>query len=810
MNAMIRRLLPGLIFILLLAAACADTPEETPPTAVPVTQAPADVIPTTEAAPPSNRDFIVIATDAPSPPFTDFNEFGEVTGFAADFLRKVAEVSGLSYEIVVTPYQGVLANIASETNRDFDAVLPPQPIQETAVPGIVYTKPFLEIGQVVLVLANENSITGPQDLQPDMLIGVAKDSDSEYAAREILGIADSSLIRYDQPALAVQALAQEEVRAVIVNSYMADYMTSQYAQQFKVAGGNGRDAWITNQTYAIALPATSTDLLQTLNEAITQITADENLTQTAVSWFVDSTPIDAGESRVGTPTDEIIIGTTQPLVDLDPAGDPANPANLLSWEVKMNTMSGLYGYTADGQLTPVLAQRMPTITEDGLVYTIALRQDLRFPDGSAFTADDVKWSINRAARLGNFTVNSLLQDSNDDNFADAEAVEVVDTYTVRIRLQEANGAFIHYLATPPFFPVSDECFPDTLALTSTCGGLGAYLITEWQPGVQLRLAANPDWPGTPAPAFAKIQLRFYDDMASMQRSLVEFQSIDVAWQGVGYADFLALQTQDLDGDGRSDISGWTSPAIFKSYIIFDHDTAPWDKARVRQAAGLALDRQALAQIIFEGSRLPLLSPVPDGVPGQKNVFPDRNLAQARALLTQEGYSEGKPAEVILYYINDGRYSDREERYAEAIKAQLEETGIFKVTLQGTPWEVFRIQIAQCNYPAYLMGWPSPGRPVDVLDVSAWTDFFIENTTNIFCSNYENPRMTDLLNKSREESDLNGRAQILADMQDLWAVDVPTLDILQEPMWALSLDYVTGVSFNAFGLMNYSTLSKNQP
>ncbi|MCZ7670753.1 MAG: transporter substrate-binding domain-containing protein [Chloroflexi bacterium] len=60
----------------------------------------------------SSRDFIVIATDAPNPPFADFDAFGNVVGFNASIMRSIAADSGLEYEFVVTPYQGVLKSLA--------------------------------------------------------------------------------------------------------------------------------------------------------------------------------------------------------------------------------------------------------------------------------------------------------------------------------------------------------------------------------------------------------------------------------------------------------------------------------------------------------------------------------------------------------------------------------------------------------------------------------------------------------------------------------------------------------------------------
>ncbi|MEZ4646895.1 MAG: ABC transporter substrate-binding protein, partial [Chloroflexota bacterium] len=338
-----------------------------------------------------------------------------------------------------------------------------------------------------------------------------------------------------------------------------------------------------------------------------------------------------------------------------------------------------------------------------------------------------------------------------------------------------------------------------------CGGIGPYLITGWEPGDRMNLQVNPDWPGA-APVFANIQLRFYADADSLRRSLADFRSVDLAWTGLPYADYVSLQSTDADGDGRSDFTAWAGPDIFKSYLIFDQATAPWDSRKVREAAAYALDREALAQL-FNGSRHPLYSPVPDTIPGHVDVFPERNLAQARALLLEVGYSQTQPLPITIWYLNDGRYTQLEEAYANAIKAQLEETGVFQVSLEGAPWEIFQTQIFSCAYPAYLVGWPSPGSPTNYLDASSWTDFFVQNTDRGFCSNYTSDAMDDLMEAAAAATDTAERLTIYQQVQTLWAQDYPTLELTQEPRYALSLAKIGGVAIDALGLMHYDTLTK---
>lgn len=790
---------PGLLaaIFLLALAACSDGRRETAvdvPTPTPTVSA----APTRSAA---EDNFVVVATDAPNAPFTEFDAFGNLSGFIQRLMAEIAATAGLEYEFVVTPHEGVLQTLAGGNSHDFDAVVSNLLIPDAPRSGVAYTEPFLEVGQVMVVLVDENRIQQPQDVLPEMIVGVEANNYGEQAARRVLGLNDAQIdARFNNSIAALQALINEEITAVIIESYTANYFTTAYPDRLKIVGGNGRDAWISSRAYGIAVAANNPSLLNRFNNALAELRSRGALDRLVVDLLPDQ-QLQPGESRAGTAPGELTIGILGELDDLD----PASLGNLISWELKANTMGGLYRITGDNTIEPLLAAAPPIISEDKLEYTIALRQDIRFGDGSELTAEDVKWSIDRARSLGNFLVNSYLKDSNDDGFADDDAVQVLDDYTLRFVLQAPTGYFLSLLATPPYFPVSNECFALTWDLQSTCGGVGPYTIMEWIPGEQLRLRANPEWPERPSPAFENVVLRFFSDVESMRNALERFRSIDIAWTGFPYELLSNVGQQNAEG-GTADFTVWEGPVALKSYLMFNHDTAPWDRERVRQAAAYALDREALAAL-FDGARTPLYSPVPETVPGHTAVFPQTDLAQARSLLLFEGYSASNPLNVDLWYVSDGRYSAIEEAYATAIKEQLEATGVFQVTLQSAPFETLRASVGACEVPFYLLGWPTPGSPTNYLDATSWTDFFIINTGTGFCSNYESEEMEELRQAALEETDAAARLALYEEMQQLWAEELPTLDLLQERRFAVSQPGVSDVVINALGLLHYELLTK---
>jgi peptide/nickel transport system substrate-binding protein len=780
--------------------ACSEQPEEAVATAVLPTPTP-EIESTVNVAPIRADDFLIVATDAPDPPFSNFDEFGEVIGFNEEVMANLVVIAGFDgYEFVVTPHEGVLDSIARQTTDDFDVVMSVLVIPEEAQEGIVYTMPYLEIGQVMMVLADNTAVQSYQELPLDALVGVQRGSRAEEAAREVMGLPDGRLRVYDTNAVTLQALINEEIQAVILDNYTGEFYAERYPEQLRLVGGPSPGAWISSKQFGIALSATDTELQERFNEAIAQLQVNGTMSRLAAEWFVTiGGQLDPGESRVGTGADELVIGLMgQP--DMDPAAAP----DLLSWEVKNNTMSGLYRITAQNELSVGLAVEQPSISEDKLEYTIQLREGLSFADGTALNANVVKESVLRSARLGNFLVNDLLKDSDDDGFADEDAIQVLGQNLVKFVLQEPTSYFPSILATPPYYPISPTCYTATFDPTSSCGGIGPYTIENWAED-EMYLQANPQWPGATPPAFAVIRLRFFTEATALLNALKNFNSVDIAWMGMPYEMMTEMAAQDSDGDGTADFLLWQGPAIFKSYLLFDQATPPWNNKQVRQAVAYALDRQAIVDGVFDDSRQTLFSPVPDAVPGQVNVLPNRDLARARALLLQAGYSESVPLPITLWFIEDGRYSPIEDQYAAAIKAQLEETNVFQVTLQSAPWEVYQTQIISCGYDFYLMGWPSPGTPPNYLHITSWTDFFLSGLG--FCINYDSDAMTALVTAAREELDNASRDGLYHQVQTLWADELPTLDLTQEPRWAISLPNVGQVQMDAMGLMHYELLTK---
>ena len=789
-----RRFLTLLSLLLIATSAAGCGREEETPQATPLPPKPTgEPDPTATTSPAEVSEYVTIATDAPYAPFGTFDEFGNVVGFDAEIVDNIMSRTGYDYEFVVTNFEGMLQSVADgEFDMAVSALTRPDP-----VPGIVYSDPYLEVGQVLVVLANEQEITSYSNIPPGVPIGVLADSlAGKRAAAQIAGIPDSDLAYYDSVGQALLALRDGQVAGVIIDHDDAEHYTRTHYEQLKIVGGTGRDAWITHQSYYMAIDEDHASLVEEVNEAIAQAQADGTIERITRNWLVSKETIDMGESLIGTPDDIIVIGVVGQLDNVDPAAAP----DFIGWEVKANTMSGLFMFDAEDNLVPVLADGMPEVSEDGLEYTFSLRSDLAFPDGSPLTAEDVRWSLSRAAALGNWHVNNFLKDDDGDSIADGDAIEVVGDSTVRLTLQQPASFFLNVLATPPYFIVSQSCYESDPEPARNCNGIGKYEIIEWKPNESIQLQANPQWPGETDPAFDNIQIRFYEDAESL-RNAMELSAVDVAWTGMSQT----ATDQLLEMSG---IRAWEGPSTFKSYLVFRQSDSAWENVTVRQAVAYAVDREALAQEVFGGRRQPLYSPLPNSVPEQATTEPERNIERAQELLRLAGYSIENRLTIPLWYLNDGRYTPLEEAYAAAIERQLEATGLIQVELNGAAWSVFSVQMTACNYPTFLLGWPPVGWPTRYPAAMGWIEYFVTDTDTL-CSNYQSSAMDSLIDQVRRLDPGNVEAQqaLYTEIQELWAEEYPTLDLTQSGPRAIAWDTIDNVQFDRMGLLHYETLIK---
>jgi peptide/nickel transport system substrate-binding protein len=431
---------------------------------------------------------------------------------------------------------------------------------------------------------------------------------------------------------------------------------------------------------------------------------------------------------------------------------------------------------------------MPEVSEDGLEYTFKLVEGVSFPDGTPFNAEAVKWSIDRVMRLEgdpNWLVTSFV-----------EEVEVVDEYTVKFNLLSPVNYFPLLVATQPYSPISPNCYSeDEFDADSMCSGVGPYTITKWERDVEMVLEAYEGYPG-PAPQMPKIIVKYYADATTM-RLAAEGGEIDVATKTLNPTDYA-----DLEAAGELQVI--EGPGAQIRYICFNATTPPFDQKEIRQAIAAAVDREAITSTAFQGTHAPLYSMVPMGMWSHKDSFSERDLDMAKQLLQDAGYSEDNKLVMDLWW-TPTHYGPTEADVATVLKDNLEETDLIEVNLQNTEWATYKEYQNAGSMPVFLLGWYP-----DYLDPDNYTWSFAHSSAaddlGIF---YASDEMDALLEAGQTAPELRGddRLQIYEDIQDLWAVDVPTVPLTQGALLVVAQQGVEGIVLDPNMLFHYFLLSK---
>lgn len=511
-------------------------------------------------------------------------------------------------------------------------------------------------------------------------------------------------------------------------------------------------------------------------------TTEGDTTSTTAAETPDTTGAPAGEAD-GT----IIIGTTDTIASLDPADAYA----IHDWELLKNINEGLLRWRpGELELTTGLAEEMPEVSEDGLVYTVRMREGVQFSDGTELTAEMYAEQLNRLLTIGpdcpNGVANALATPF-------LESIEALDSSTLQFTLTRPVAYFPQLLATAAFLPAHPDTFPADECVTfpeAPVHGTGPWYITEYTQGEQTVLEPNPNYNGELTPQVDRIIIRYFSDPQTMALA-VQNGDIDIAWRILGPE--LVGELEGAEGLSVGAIDGGSI-----RYLILNYAIEPMDDINVRKAVASAIDRDEIVDVVYGGQVEPLYSMVPPGFIGATEIFDEMyqspDLDAARAYLAESGYDENNPLELELWYPPE-HYGAATADWMQLIEQQLEATGVIDVTLQPQEWSTYVTALTGGEaYPGGVLGWF-----FDFPDSSNYLEPFVFNGglgTMVTSPegepiNDQAAQLVDLLNEASVEQDEDARAALYEEIQEIYADLVVTLPIYFETEHVVPRDGVSG-------------------
>lgn len=453
----------------------------------------------------------------------------------------------------------------------------------------------------------------------------------------------------------------------------------------------------------------------------------------------------------------IVVGTTSAPSTLDPAASWDG-----SWELFRNIYQTLLAYPT-GATTPKPDAAKSCGFTDGsnTTYRCELRPGMRFADGDTLDARAVKHSIDRIRKIN-------MPGGPAGLLGSLDRVQALGDREVVFHLNKPDATFPFVLATPAMSIVDPDDYPaNALRKDGKVFGSGPYELKSYEDGKQAELVRNDRYKGFAERRNSAVTIRYFQQSGAMVKAL-RAGRIDVTYRGLAAADIIALQSRSskslqlVDGAG-TDIS----------YLVFNPKD-PWArKTAVRRAVAQLVDRGAITHKVYKDTVDPLYSMVPKGLTGHTtdffDDFGDPSVPKARKILSAAGITQRVP--LTLWYTTD-RYGSETALEFQELKQQLDDSGLFTITLRSRPWKTYVTGYQKGEYPVFGRGW-FPDFP----DAENFIAPFV-GPQNALGTPYPATKITQvLLPESRRESD---RADVVKEFEEAQQILVDDSRLL--PLW----------------------------
>lgn len=441
---------------------------------------------------------------------------------------------------------------------------------------------------------------------------------------------------------------------------------------------------------------------------------------------------------------------------------------------------GLYRIDKDMKAQPALAKDMPEISADGLIYTIKLRDDIKWADGTPVKAQDFVYSYKRtldpatkasyafmvAWIKGGEDVMNAEGDEAVQKAKDALGAVAKDDTTLEITLSRPIAFFTSQLAFVSFYPQKED-FVEPLGDKNGADfdkviGAGPFKLTKWDHGQTLVLEKNDK----------------YWDAKNVSLTKVTFNIVKDSNTGLNLYETNAADYTDIKGDQMKQYEGKpdlvVKSELVTGYLTFQQTKVPaFQNVKIRQALGMAIDRKGLVDTVLINGSVGATGFVPNGnLDGNGKEFravvndtqPEFDVAKAQALLA-DGMKEANLTSFPKISII-GDDTETAKKGLEFIVSQWKANLGIEVAAEPMPHKNRLDRELKKDYAIVSTLWGA-----DYNDPMTWLDMWL--TSGSFnTGDWSNKDYDDLVNAALVETDPEVRAEALADAEKILMDEMP--------------------------------------
>ena len=470
--------------------------------------------------------------------------------------------------------------------------------------------------------------------------------------------------------------------------------------------------------------------------------------------------------------------------------DPAIARETTSHFFVTSLFSGLVRITSDFEIEADLAESW-TIDDAGVAYTFTLRDGITFHDGTPITAEDFKYSIERAAdaALHSETAPLYLGDivgiteKLDGEAEEVSGVEVLDERTIRITIDEPKEYFLAKL-TYPSGAIVDRRTVEPLGfdwwMSDDINGSGPYRLARWEEDEVVILQRFDDYHRPASLEYVISPQAALPGVSGLAMYLTD------AWDGI------QVGTGALDSIKESEtLSGQLLefPQLTTYYVGVDGAQPPFDDPNVRLAFLMALDRERLIEDVYDGNVELAKGLLPPGLPGYSESLTGipYDPEAARQLLAGSKYADDFPQVVFSAVDRDGEPTEQvqfiiaawEEVLGIEVEVELFETDVYYYSLENV--------VGNLWHSGWVADYPDPENFLDLL-----------LSSHVFEGKYVNERFDNLVEAARTERDRETRLRMYGEAEQLLIDEAGIFPLFHIKDYVLVRPRVEGFRMSALG------------
>ena len=481
--------------------------------------------------------------------------------------------------------------------------------------------------------------------------------------------------------------------------------------------------------------------------------------------------------------------------------DPAKVTDYQTRDVLIQIYEGLVKYDANNKIVPAIAKSWKH-SKDGRSFTFKLRPNGKFHNGKEVTAEDVKWSFERACwpKMYSPTADNFLSDIQGvkDCLAGKtktiQGIKVIDRLTIRFNLEKPCFYFPSKLTVPVASILPKNCVPETeITSPGHAIGTGAFKLDEFHPHQLIILKANKNY-------YEK-----FGDVKKVEISILPDSVLSTKRYQRGEFNFCYVPPFEIlniknDEKYNKELKIFKRAAIY--YLELNPSTyAPFQDERIRKAFCLSIDRDYLANGVARGMILPAKNIVYSDK--KQDEHKELNLGfnpkRARELLKEAGYPNPKslpPLEVYSYQNASGT-----KIMSENLIVQLNTNLGIRVKLKEVAYGMYVQKLQRREIPIRYAGLVA-----DYLDPAQFLKDYFSSDSRLNRCAYSNPEFDKLCNLADNLHKGPKRDTLYNQAEKILLKDCCVLPIFYSINAYLIQKDIQGWQFNALGMMPFNKIT----